>query len=130
MRKLSLALGAAFSLTTFWASAALAAPQGFADQAAKFQGEPHGFNLPTLTVSQVVQSAYDDQHVTLVGRLTNYLGDAHYEFADNTGTIVVELDDERNWGHIEKNQQIKIVAEVDRDRRGVTLDVKQAQAAR
>lgn len=127
MRKLNALLGAStLALVCAGVSTVFAAPQGFQADSA-YGAHPSGFSQPSMSISQVKQSAFDDQHVTVVGRLTNYFGEEHYEFTDNTGTIIVDLDDDRNWGHIQKDQRIQIFAEVDRDRRGVTLDVKHAQ---
>lgn len=93
-------------------------PQGFANQAA----------TPN-TVAQVLSSAQDDQRVTLTGRLTNYLGQERYEFADSTGYMVVELDDDQNWSHVSKDQLITIFGKVDRDFSDVEIDVKEARVA-
>lgn len=93
-------------------------PQGFAKQAA----------TPN-TVAQVLSSAQDDQRVTLTGRLTNYLGQERYEFADSTGYMVVELDDDQNWSHVSKDQLITIFGKVDRDFSDVEIDVKEARVA-
>lgn len=133
MRKITALFGAAtFALATAVASTAFAAPQGFGPGAnSDNHGAPRGFNnIQSMTVSQVKQHSYDDQRVSLVGSLTNYFGDDHYEFSDKTGSIMVDLDDDRNWSHIQKGQTIRIFAEVDRDDGHVTLDVKRAQPVR
>ena len=92
---------------------------------------PQGFDNPNVgTVAAVSKNAYDDQWVTLRGRLTNYLGHERYEFTDATGSIEVELDDDRNWSHICKDQLITIYAKVDRDLNSVELEVKEATPAK
>ncbi len=125
MKKISImAAVAALSI----GASCLASPQGFNDQAYQ-SGAPRGFenNAPN-TVSGVMKSAYDDQIVVLQGRLIRFLGKDKYEFADNSGdVIVVELDDDKNWSHISKDQLIEIVAEVDKDFMRTTLDVKRAR---
>ncbi|MBO8415998.1 MAG: NirD/YgiW/YdeI family stress tolerance protein [Proteobacteria bacterium] len=123
MKKLVLTALAAVLVST----AAVAAPQGFGSSAAVPQA-PAGFNNQApSTVDGVLKNAYDDQVVTLTGRLTNYLGEDRYEFTDEAGQrIEVELDDDRNWSHIQKDQLITIVGEVDRDILSTTIEVKQA----
>ena len=124
MKKLlTLGIGSLVLLT----SVALANPQGFGPANAQVQG----FNGPSqanTTVALVKQNAYDDQIVVLKGRLVQYYGDNWYVFKDEKGNqIDVELDDDRPWYNIKKDQLIIIVAEVDRDYQRVTLDVKDAQ---
>ena len=123
MRKLALTAAAA----VFACSAAFASgPQGF-NQAA-VPGGPQGFNNQAPnTVAGVLANAYDDQIVTLQGRLTNFLGDDRYEFTDQAGDrIEVELDDDQNWNHISRDQLITIVGKVDKDLLSTTIEVKQA----
>ena len=121
MKKLAL-LAAVAALTS---TAVLAAPQGFNN--APVPGGPQGFNnTAPNTVEGVKSSAYDDQIVTLQGRLTNYLGKDHYEFTDDTGTIEVELDDDYDWSRIAKDQLIQIVGEVDKDLLSISIDVERA----
>ena len=114
----------------FASCAALAAPQGF-NQSAVPSG-PAGFdNQAPNTVKGVLESAYDDQVVTLKGRLTNYLGDDRYEFTDVNGDrIEVELDDDHDWSNIAKDQLIEIVGEVDKDLMSTSLEVKRAAPAK
>ena len=111
--------------TVFVAAGSLAAPQGFEQPVA---GGPQGFNNQAPnTVAGVLQNAYDDQIVTLSGRLTNFLGDDRYEFTDEAGDrIEVELDDDQNWSNISKDQLITIVGKVDKDLLSTTIEVKQA----
>lgn len=139
MRKFTALLGATtFALATALSASVMAAPQGFAQgngyqDVNGFQGHghPRGFqNIQTMTVAQVKQHSFDDQRVALVGKLTKYYGGDHYEFVDQTGSIMVELDDDRSWSHINKDQTIRIFAKVDREWDHVTLDVKRAHAVR
>ena len=120
------------SLVTF-STLALAQPNGFGG-AGGFGGGygagPAGFNnAAPNTVAGVKSHAYDDQIVRLRGRLTNYLGEDKYEFTDGSGSITVELDDDRPWGHIGRGQLIDIVGDVDRDMFWVNIDVKHASPA-
>ena len=116
-------------VAAFVSCAAFAAPQGF-NQSTVPSG-PAGFNNQAPnTVKGVLESAYDDQIVTLKGRLTNYLGDDRYEFTDVNGDrIEVELDDDHDWSNIAKDQLIEIVGEVDKDLMSTSLEVKRAAPA-
>lgn len=128
MKKL---IAAAIAAAAIASTAAIAAPQpqGF-DQSVNFTSSaPAGFanNAPN-TVAGIKANAHDDQRVVLQGRLTNYLGKDIYEFTDLAGdTIEVELDDDRNWSNISKDQLIEIEAEVDKDLLSISLDVKRAR---
>lgn len=88
-------------------------------------GAPTGFNTPNVnTVAGVSRNAYDDQIVTLRGALVNYLGHERYVFADNTGSIEVELDDDYDWSYVSKDMPIELTGEVDKDFFSTTIDVK------
>ncbi len=123
MKKIAI-LAAAVALVS---TAALAAPQGF-DGASAVPGGPQGFNNQAPnTVASVKSNAYDDQVVTLQGRLTKYLGKDHYEFTDMAGqTIEIELDDDQDWSFISKDMPIEITGEVDKDLISISIDVKRA----
>lgn len=88
-------------------------------------GAPQGFGANLNTVQLVKSNARDDQYVTLRGRLVDYLGHDHYEFADNTGTIEVELDDDYDWSYISKGEFIELSGKVDKDFFSTTIDVRQ-----
>ena len=87
-------------------------------------GSPQGFNTPDMgSVAAVKKNAYDDQWVTIRGRLVNYLGHERYEFTDGSATIEVELDDDQNWSHVRKNDLIELHGKVDRDFLSTTIEV-------
>ncbi len=121
MKKIMLTTIAAVLFST----AVIAGPHGF-DSKGHYYG-PQGFvNSPT-TVAEVLKNGRDDQIVTLRGRLTRHLYKDHFEFTDLAGnTIDVELDDDRNWNHIARDQLIDIIGEIDRDFMSISIDVKQA----
>lgn len=113
-------------VSMFVAAVALSAASSFAVAGPHGQG-PAGFsNQAPTTVAGVLDSAYDDQYVVLQGRLTKYLGHDRYEFTDNTGTIEVELDDDRNWSFISKDELIQIRGKFDDDFMDKKIDVKDA----
>lgn len=128
MRK-SVTLISALVLGLSVGSAAIAAqaPQGFADSAAVPAG-PQGFteNMAPVSVASVLANGQDDQFVMMKGRLSRYLGDERYEFVDGTGSMIVELDEDRSWSHIRKDQLIVIYGDIDRDWDSVKVDVKKA----
>lgn len=129
MNKFSALLGAAAIAAASTAAFAVpGGPAGFGAPAAA-PGGPAGFQQAAApdTVQAVIQNGWDDQRVVLTGKLTNYLGNDKYEFTDKTGRIVVDLDDDRDWSHISKDQTITIYGEIDRSRRGIEIDVKDAR---
>lgn len=140
MRKITTVLGAttlALAISALSSSAFAAPVQGFEGnngpaQSRMFRGDrPQGFNEIYVTnIKELRANGYDDQYVSLVGRLTAYLGDEHYEFKDNTGRIVVKLDDDRSWRHIQKDQLIQIYGELDKDWDKMEIEVKKAHPAR
>lgn len=120
-------LAALFGVTLSLSSQA--AVEGFNNQTPQnYSTTPGGFENNTLTtVAGVKKDAYDDQIVYLRGRLVKFLGKDMYEFADVKGDIIkVELDDDQNWSHINKDQLIDIVGKVDKDFIGTKIEVKSA----
>ena len=76
-----------------------------------------------VTVQQAL-TFRDDTPVILQGYIIRALGNEKYLFRDDTGTIVVEI--ERNkWRGLSvgPNDRVEISGEVDRDRRGVEIEV-------
>ncbi len=126
-KKTAVSIVSAFALFA-GVTALQAAPQGFEPAPAG----PQGFdpvNVPK-SIAEVKKNGYDDQHVVLKGRFTKQLSREKFEFTDDTGTIVAELDDDRNWSHIRKDAPVEITAEIERERLGtvIELDVKSARA--
>lgn len=92
-----------------------------------YNNGPQGFNNTVSTVSEVLKNGYDDQHVVIRGRLTDYLGKDHYEFTDINGDrIEVELDDDYNWSFVSKDQLIDLYGKIDKDFFTTTIDAKGA----
>lgn len=107
-------------------TAALAA---FAAHADGFTGP--GENRQPITVIEVEQLK-DETEVTLVGYIVKALGDETYEFRDDTGTLLVEIDDDE-WNGVEATPtlQVELTGEIDREWReaGVEVDsIRLAQA--
>lgn len=116
----------ALAAMIFTVSSVSAAPQGFDNASA-----PQGFSAAsatTMTVANVIATGTDEMAVTMRGRITKMLGQDKFIFEDETGTIVVELDDDKDWSHIQKDQLIDIHGEIDRDVNSIKVDVKDATA--
>ena len=112
----------------FTVSSVSAAPQGFDNACAT---APQGFSAAAatnMTVANVIANGTDEMDVTMRGRITKMLGQDKFIFEDETGTIVVELDDDKDWSHIQKDQLIDIHGEIDRDANSIKVDVKDATA--
>lgn len=68
------------------------------------------------TVATVLSSGKDNQLVTLEGRITEQIKHEKYRFADNTGTIVAEIDDKIFAGRkVTPRTKLRVEAEVDKD---------------
>jgi uncharacterized protein (TIGR00156 family) len=70
---------------------------------------------PDIVTVDVAKSLKDDYPVVLRGKIERFLGDEKYLFADETGNIIVEIDD-RLWRgiSIDQNDLVEITGEVDR----------------
>lgn len=92
---------------------------------------PQGFDrVPPLSVAEVMNSARDHQLIVMQGRLTQYLGRDLYEFTDRQGqTIVVDLNKDYDWSHVQRNQLINIIGKVDRGITGTIIRVRSAEPA-
>ena len=76
-----------------------------------------------VTVQQAL-GFRDDTPVVLQGRIVRALGNEKYTFVDDTGSITIEIDN-RLWRNLSvgPNDLVEISGEVDRDRRGVEIEV-------
>ena len=85
-----------------------------------------GFSGPSIVPVSVKQAldSWDDTAVIMVGKIDKGLGDEKYSFSDETGTIVVEIDDE-DWRGlvVSPNDIIEIHGEVDKDFMRTEIDV-------
>lgn len=124
-------LTAAFCALVIPFSALAQAPSGFEAPVSK-SAQPQGFELTTLkSLEEVKKNSYDDQLVTVRGCFTRQVSHDKYEFTDEKGnTIIAELDDDHNWSHIAKDALVDILAEVDRHRQKVELEVLEAKPVR
>lgn len=85
-----------------------------------------GFTGPSVAPSKVkdVKKMRDDTNVILVGKIEKFLGGEKYQFADETGTIIVEIDEEK-WLGVEVGPEdtVEIYGEVDKDWKRIKVDV-------
>ena len=90
---------------------------------------PKGFNQARLTtISDLKKTAKDDEIVRLEGSLVEQLKHDKYLFKDTNGdTIKLELDDDRDWSFIEKDQPLEIVAKVDKELMSFELELISAR---
>lgn len=113
---LSLSTGAALAAEPAgFGTPATVAPQGFGDAA-------------VMSIAQLKADAKDKEIVALEGRFVERLEKDKYLFKDRTGdTITAELDDDKDWTHVVKDQPMKITVEVDRDWNSVEVEVIDAK---
>lgn len=84
---------------------------------------PSGSNSNVENVAQALQ-ARDDLDIILTGQLLRALGDEQYIFADESGEIIVEIDDDKWHGQdVGPEDLVTIVGEVDKEWNEVTIDV-------
>lgn len=107
----------------------LNAAGGFTGGGANLNTNMGGFTGPGAAAVNTVQgalNAYDDTIVTLTGKITRQVAHEKYEFSDNTGTIIVEIDDDEWYGvQAGPNDTVQIRGEVDSDTfRRNEIDVK------
>jgi uncharacterized protein (TIGR00156 family) len=71
---------------------------------------------PDLVTVDAAKSLRDDYPVVLRGRIERFLGDEKYLFTDETGSIIVEID-QRLWRglSVDQNDTVEITGEVDRE---------------
>ncbi|MDR2158785.1 MAG: NirD/YgiW/YdeI family stress tolerance protein [Treponema sp.] len=76
-----------------------------------------GYRGPGADIVTVdaAKSLRDDYPVTLRGKIEKFLGDEKYLFTDDTGSIIIEIDN-RLWRGIsvDQNDTVEITGEVDR----------------
>jgi uncharacterized protein (TIGR00156 family) len=86
----------------------------------------HG-NMMTGRVAAVkeAENLKDDAEVVMRGRIIRSLGDKHYLFQDNTGSITVEID-RKIWRALSSdiNEILELRGKIDREQRRVIIEVK------
>lgn len=92
-----------------------------------------GFKGPDRTEQVSVAQALelgDDSQVRLTGVITESLGDEKYRFQDDSGTMIVEIDNDE-WRGIEAtpDTRLTIWGEIDKDWNETELDVDRVELA-
>jgi uncharacterized protein (TIGR00156 family) len=92
------------------------------------QTQQGGFvdNNANLTTAAKVKEMKDDSWVKLRGNITERLSDDRYNFRDESGTVVVEIDHKR-WNGVTVGPQdkVELQGKVDKDWNEFEVDVKQ-----
>jgi uncharacterized protein (TIGR00156 family) len=72
----------------------------------------------------------DDSKVRLIGFVVKSLGDEKYEFSDDSGTLVIDIDDD-DWNGIEVSPdlRVEIAGEVDKDWQDIEVEVDNIRIA-
>ena len=86
-----------------------------------------GFTGPSLGVTTVEQAKNlpDESPVVLQGKIIESLGDENYTFADETGTIRIEIDKDVWKGvYVNENDLVEIRGEIDKEfvRKKISVD--------
>ena len=84
-------------------------------------------SVPTMTVKQLLDTATDDQHVRLQGRIVSHDGGKNYTFADDSGRLPVEISAKHfpPGQPVSAAQRVEIVGEVDKGMRKMEFEVEQ-----
>lgn len=95
------------------------------------EAQKGGFKGPMSGITTVAEAlkAKDDALVHLKGHITKQVKHEKYEFKDNTGSVVIEIDDD-DWHGLEvtPNDTVTITGEVEKDfAKPVEIDVKSIQ---
>ncbi len=79
---------------------------------------------PALTSVIKAKEMHDDTPVTLQGNIVKQLSNKKYEFHDATGSITIEIDDNK-WGglDISPSDKVEITGEVDKGRNKLEIEV-------
>jgi uncharacterized protein (TIGR00156 family) len=102
----------------------------FAVQADPSTGGFKGPDGVTLVTAAQASEMDDDSVVKLQGFLVKSLGDEKFEFQDDSGTIVVEIDNE-DWNGVEAgpSDRVELRGEVDREWKTAEVEVDHIQLA-
>lgn len=87
-----------------------------------------GNSTPTVkTVAEVLKMP-DDSYVSIKGNIVKKISEEHYMFKDNTGTMTVEIEQDK-WNGISANSKdlIVLTGEVEKKNNYVELDVDSVQ---
>ncbi|MFA5488371.1 MAG: NirD/YgiW/YdeI family stress tolerance protein [Candidimonas sp.] len=130
MRLTVSALTAAALLALGAAAVAVAQPSNYTGPSnapkAAAQGTYSGpNNVPVMTVKQLLDTGRDDQVARLQGRIVSFEGRERYTFEDETGRIIVEIDDEDfpAGQTIGAEHRVELLGELDKGSRKTEFEV-------
>jgi len=121
-------------ISLFAAGAILLSSAAFA--AGGFTGSTQnagGFQGPGVGMTSVIQAKKmaDDSHVALKGYIVRSLGGELYSFKDESGTINVEIDDDKWMGQVVNPKTlVEIQGEVEKDWGEIKIDVERINIAK
>lgn len=109
---------------------AVAQPSAYTGPSSKATAKPYTApgNIPLMTAKDLLAKGKDDQMARLQGKLVNHKGGEDYEFADASGKITVEIEDEAftQGMKIDQNTMVELVGEFDKNLIGdSTFEVRQ-----
>ena len=109
---------------------AIAQPSGYTGPSSKAtaKGYTASGNIPLMKAKDLLAKGKDDQMARLQGKLVNHKGGEEYEFADASGKITVEIEDEAftQGLKIDQNTMVELVGEFDKNIIGdSTFEVRQ-----
>ncbi|CAE6881972.1 Protein YgiW [Vibrio sp. B1REV9] len=98
--------------------------QGMLATSGGFDGPSQNDTLNTVEDVMNADWLVDGNKVTLIGHITMSLGNEQYTFADKTGQMTIEIDDDEWDGqNITPKDQVKIVGEIDKNDSANAVDV-------
>jgi uncharacterized protein (TIGR00156 family) len=98
---------------------------GDRDGGSRHEGGGYTGPGPALVTVEQAKGMRDDTRVALQGRIIRSLGGKEYVFQDSTGTITVEISQEKWQGrNIGPDDLVEIHGEVDKDRSDVEIDAE------
>ncbi|MBS7781084.1 NirD/YgiW/YdeI family stress tolerance protein [Acidovorax sp. CCYZU-2555] len=118
------------SLLAFGATVATAQSAGYTGPSNAPKPVAHGSysgpsNVPLMSVKQLLDTGRDDQHARLQGQIVSHDGGDRYTFADATGRIAIEIDDEDfpAGQAISAEQRVELLGEFDKGLRKTEFEV-------
>lgn len=81
-----------------------------------------GAEVSATTVKQLLDAGKDDQRVMLRGHIVKFIGDEKYQFADDTGEILVKIDRKR-WPAgqpVNQTNTVELTGKYDKARTGAS----------
>ncbi|MDB5917601.1 MAG: ygiW [Massilia sp.] len=122
---------AALVLATAAATTFAQAP-GYTGPSTSFSGTRQSATAPASTAKQLLASGVDDQYAVLKGKLIRHIGGKHYDFADHSGEIRVEISPKHFPANlaIDANTEVELFGKFDKERFGASeFEVKQIRLA-